>query len=172
MIEVMSNTAKNDLTRNIIIDISDCRISNNPEDVLITYALGSCIAVILYDPAIKAGGLLHYQLPLSEISPDKAKDRPAMFADTGIPLLFQMMKMFGSKKKDLIVKVAGGGQIADENGTFNIGKRNYVALRKIFWQNEVVIAAEDVGGTKSRTVKLYIQSGKVVVISNNEVTNL
>jgi len=147
----------------VTVEISDLRVSGNPEDVIITYALGSCIAVIVHDPVRKVGGMIHYMLPLSEISPEKAKDRPAMFADTGIPELFRTMYGLGCDKKDLVVKVTGGGALYDDKGLFNIGKRNYTVLRKMFWKAGVIIAAEDVGGAKSRTARLWVGDGRCTV---------
>ena len=125
----------------IVVEIADSKVSSNPAAVLVTYALGSCIAVIVYDPVVKAGGMIHYMLPLSETSPEKAKERPAMFADTGIPLLFHTMYEMGCKKTDLIVKAAGGGALYDDHGHFAIGQRNYTILRKMFWKAGVMIAA-------------------------------
>ena len=84
-----------------------------------------------------------------------------MFADTGIPLLFRQSYQYGATKKNLVVKVVGGAQILDENGLFNIGKRNYLALRKIFWKNNVLIKAEHVGGNVNRTVRLDMKTGQV-----------
>ena len=75
------------LKTKLIVTVADAKISNNPIDILATYSLGSCIAVCLYDPAVKIGGILHYQLPNSTLDSQKAKSKPFMFADTGIPLL-------------------------------------------------------------------------------------
>jgi chemotaxis protein CheD len=86
-----------------------------------------------------------------------------MFADTGIPALFRAAYELGAAKKRIIVKVAGGSSLLDDKGTFNIGKRNYIALRQIFWKNGVLIDAEDVGGSCSRTLKLNVSTGKVTV---------
>lgn len=86
-----------------------------------------------------------------------------MFADTGIPYLFRSAYELGAVKKRLIVKVAGGSSLLDDNGTFNIGKRNYIILRKIFWKNGILIDAEDVGGSISRTVRLEVGTGRVTV---------
>ncbi len=147
------------------IDIADIATTADPDAVLVTYALGSCIAVILYDPVRVAGGMIHYMLPLSSTNPDKAREKPAMFADTGVPLLFERMYALGCEKKNLVVKVAGGGQLYDDHGTFEIGKRNYTILRKMLWKNNVLIHAEDVGGMKSRTVRLWVTDGRVVVRS-------
>ncbi len=138
-------------------------VSNAPDDVLITYSLGSCIAVIIYDPKAKVGGMLHYMLPESSLDLEKAKLNPTMFADTGIAMLFRQSYQYGAKKQNIIVKAVGGAQILDQNGIFNIGKRNYLAMRKIFWRNNVLVAAEHVGGMVNRTVRLEIQTGRVIL---------
>jgi chemotaxis protein CheD len=156
----------------LTVDISDFKVSARPDDVIITYALGSCIAVIVHDPVRLAGGMIHYMLPLSETAPEKAKIRPAMFADTGIPLLFQSMYQLGCQKKDLVVKVAGGGALYDDKGLFSIGKRNYTVLRKMFWRSNVLIRAEDVGGAKSRTARLQVGSGLCTITSQGAETQL
>jgi chemotaxis protein CheD len=109
---------------------------------------------------------------LSELSAEKARARPAMFADTGIPLLFQTMYRLGCEKRDLVVKVAGGGALFDDQGIFAIGKRNYTVLRKMFWKAGVMIAAEDVGGSKSRTARLQVGTGRCTVSSQGEEVEL
>jgi chemotaxis protein CheD len=152
----------------VVVDIADLAVSNDPSATLITYSLGSCIGVAIWDPAAHVGGMLHYMLPDSQLSPDKARANPAMFADTGIPKLFRAAYELGAVKNRLIVKVAGGSQLLDDNGTFNIGKRNYLALRKIFWKNGVMIKAEDVGGSASRTLKLEVVSGVVTIKSRSQ----
>jgi chemotaxis protein CheD len=146
-----------------IIGVADIAVSNDPSEDLITYSLGSCIAVVIYDPTVKVGGMLHYMLPESSMDPEKAKRIPAMFADTGIPTLFKQSYQYGATKKNLTVKVVGGAQIMDENGIFNIGKRNYLALRKLFWKNNVMVAAEHVGGKVNRTVRLELTTGCVIL---------
>lgn len=146
-----------------IVGVADMAISNAPDETVITYSLGSCIAVVIFDPVAKVGGMLHFMLPESSLSPDKARDNPSMFADTGIAALFKRSYQFGAKKDNIVVKAVGGAQILDENGIFNIGKRNYLAMRKIFWRNNVMIAAEHVGGSVNRTVRLEIGTGQVFV---------
>jgi len=152
----------------ITVEISDLQVSADPEAVIVTYALGSCIAVLVHDPVRVAGGMIHYMLPLSETAPDKARVRPAMFADTGIPLLFQSMYALGCDKRDLVVKVAGGGALYDDNGLFSIGKRNYTILRKMFWKAGVIISSEDVGGAKSRTARLHVGTGRCTIASQGQ----
>jgi chemotaxis protein CheD len=156
----------------LTVDISDMKVSADPDDHIVTYALGSCIAVMIHDPVRQAAGMIHYMLPLSETSPEKAKVKPAMFADTGIPLLFQSMYAVGCKKSDLVVKVAGGGALYDDKGLFSIGKRNYTILRKMFWKSGVIIASEDVGGARSRTARLYVGTGRCTISSQGEESEL
>lgn len=147
----------------LVIGIGDCLVSDDPDAVLVTYALGSCIAVVIHDPVTKVGGLLHYMLPESSIDENKARERPYMFADTGIPLLFHNAYRLGAVKSRLEVTVLGGAQVMDTGETFNIGKRNHLALRKIFWKAGVLVRHEEVGGTLSRTVRLEVASGRVVL---------
>lgn len=146
--------------------ISDLKVSNNPDDVLITYALGSCISVAIYDPKVKVGGLLHFMLPDSTLDANKAKEKAAMFADTGIPLLFKSCYAIGAEKKRIIVKVAGGASILDDGNYFRIGQKNITAMRKIFWHNNVLIDAEDTGRNCNRTVRLELASGRCLVKSS------
>ncbi len=143
----------------IIVGVSDMKVSNDPEAVLVTYALGSCIGVTIYDTVAKVGGLLHYLLPESKLDPKKAAKNPHMFADTGIPALFKAAYELGAKKQRMKVIVAGGSQIMDQAGFFNIGKRNDIALRKMFHKNNVLIDYKDVGGNVNRTVKLEVKTG-------------
>ncbi len=148
---------------NIIIGVSDMKVSNDPSSVLVTYSLGSCIGLAIYDPVVKVGGMLHYMLPESKIDETKAEKRPYMFADTGIPLLFKTTYQYGAKKQRMKTIIAGGAQILDQKGFFNIGKRNHMALRKIFFKNNVIINHEEIGGSVNRTVRLDIQTGKVSI---------
>lgn len=145
---------------NQIVGVADMKVSNNPEDVLVTYSLGSCIGLAVYDPVATVGGLLHYMLPESSLDGNKAKKNPYMFGDTGIPTLFKTAYQLGAKKSRLKVVVVGGSQILDQKGLFNIGKRNHTILRKMFWKNNVMIDFEDVGGSSNRTLKLEIKTGE------------
>lgn len=145
---------------NIIVGVADMKVSNDPEAILVTHSLGSCIGLAIYDPVVKAGGLLHYMLPESSLDGRKAKKNPYMFGDTGIPLLFKETYKLGAKKSRLKVIVVGGSQILDQKGFFNIGKRNYLILRKLFWKNNMMAGFEDVGGNVNRTLKLEVESGQ------------
>lgn len=144
------------------------KVSKDPDSVLITYSLGSCIGVAIYDPAVRVGGLLHFMLPESSLDGDKAKRNPSMFADTGIPYLFKSTYDLGAQKKRMRVVVVGGSQILDQQGFFNIGKRNHMAVRKIFWKNQVMIDYEDIGGNGNRTIKLDVANGNIWMKSSGQ----
>jgi chemotaxis protein CheD len=147
------------MTSLLTVGVGDCKVSN-ATDILTTYALGSCIAVAIHDSVAAVGGLLHFMLPESSLNPDKARQNPFMFADTGIPMLFHAAYQLGAEKRRLVVRAVGGAQVMDEKGVFNIGKRNHLALRKILWKAGVMIHGEEVGGTASRTVRLEVTTGR------------
>ncbi|MCK5541190.1 MAG: chemotaxis protein CheD [Desulfobacterales bacterium] len=146
-----------------IVGVADMKVSNNPADSIMTYSLGSCIGLVIYDSIAKVGGILHYMLPESGIDKIKAQKNPYMFADTGIPRLFKGAYKFDAKKSRMKICVFGGAQILDQSGFFNIGNRNYMALKKVFFKNKVIIDTEQVGGAANRTIRLEIKSGDVFV---------
>jgi len=112
-------------------------------------------------------------LPESRINPERAIERPAIFADTGLPLLLKECEKLGADRKRMQVKVAGGAQILDASDYFKIGKRNYVAVRKILWQEGILISGEEIGGVLNRTMALEMPTGKVwVKISGDGVKEL
>jgi chemotaxis protein CheD len=148
---------------NIVVSVSDARISADPADTIATYSLGSCIGVCLYDPAARIAGMLHYQLPTSTMDAAKAAANPLMFADTGMQHLLDAMAKRGANTKRLKVKIAGGAQILDDKNVFNIGTRNHAAIRKILWQLGLFIDKEDVGGSEPRTLYMAVADGSVVV---------
>ena len=154
------------------IGISDMKISNQSDDILITYSLGSCVGVTIFDAVAGVGGMIHCMLPLSKIDPQKAQKNPFMFVDTGIPEMFEAAYKLGATKNRIVVKVAGGSRILDEKGMFRIGERNYAVLRKILWKNNILINAEDVGGSVSRTMTLEMTTGQVVIKSRNMKSEL
>ena len=156
----------------VTVDIADFQVVNDPTTDLVTYSLGSCIGVAIWDPLLRVGGMLHYMLPLSSIATEKARANPAMFADTGIPQLFRKAYEFGAVKQRLIVKIAGGASLLDDNGTFSIGKRNYAVLRQIFLKNGIQIVSEHVGGMISRTMRLQLATGRVTIRNRGQEIEL
>ena len=147
----------------IVVGVADCKVSANPDSRLVTYALGSCIAVAIHDPVARVAGLLHFMLPESNGDPDKGANAPYRYADSGTPLLFREAYRHGAEKKRLVVKLVGGAAVFDDRGIFNIGKRNLAAVKKILWKAGVMVQAEDVGGNQSRTVRMDVDTGRLVI---------
>jgi chemotaxis protein CheD len=150
------------------IGISEMKIAKDPADLLVTHALGSCIGVAIHDPVSGVGGILHYMLPLSSLDPEKAAKNPFMFGDSGIPAFFQEAYRMGASKERLRVILAGGARVIETDNRFDIGSRNVVIARKLFWKNAVMIAAEHVEGTQPRTLYLEIGTGRCWFTSRGE----
>jgi len=138
-------------------------VSNVADDVLITYSLGSCIGLTLYDPEMRIGGLIHCMLPHSQTDAAKAEQNPCMFVDTGVAALLRSLFDRGVIRKNLIAKIAGGSNLLDDKEIFKIGERNHTMVRKILWKNDILIRAEDVGGSHPRTMSLQIADGKTFI---------
>ncbi|MBE0537341.1 MAG: chemotaxis protein CheD [Phycisphaerae bacterium] len=149
-----------------IVNVSDAKVSSDPANVIVTYSLGSCIAVSLYDQTARVGGMLHYQLPSSGMEPERASEKPFMFADTGMELLIDKLVSMGGVKKRMHVKIAGGAAMDTGPKGFDIGKRNHLAIRKVLWKHGMFIDAEDVGGSWPRNMSLDLESGAVIVKAN------
>jgi len=156
----------------IAVGMSSMAVSRNPDDVLVTYSLGSCLGVTMYDPVVKVGGMIHCMMPLSSVDRAKALKEPCMFVDSGVPLLLQSLFDAGLRKSRALVRIAGGATIAGEGELFRIGKRNYAVLRKILWKNGMFIAAEDVGGDVTRTIRLEIMTGRFLVKTEKGIREL
>lgn len=149
--------------RTMVVGVADCKVTDEPAE-LVTFALGSCIAVVIWDPEAKVGGLLHFMLPESAVDREtQGRANPYRYADTGTPLLFRQAYEKGAEKRRLQVRLAGGASVVDTGGVFNIGRRNHAAVRKILWRAGVLVHAEDVGGSVSRTVRLDVATGRCTV---------
>ena len=138
-------------------------VSNDSGAELVTYSLGSCIGITIYDAVKKVGGLLHVMLPDSKIDAAKAISSPYMFMDTGLPRLFHAAYNLGADRNRLLIKVAGGAQLMDEHRVFNIGGRNFEALTDLLARNGLGMHAHDVGGMVSRTLRLDLTNGNVTI---------
>lgn len=150
-------------TYRVVVEISGCRVLNDPAAELLTYSLGSCIGVTVWDPVVHVGGMLHFMLPDSTAASERHSGHEAMFADTGLPLLFRSAYKLGAVKKRLVVKVAGGATLFRASEEMNIGRQNYAVLRNIFSRNGINIAGEHVGDTISRTMRMSVGTGRVTV---------
>ncbi|MGE5609831.1 MAG: chemotaxis protein CheD [Bacillota bacterium] len=155
-----------------MVNVSDAKASRDPQDVLVTYSLGSCIGVALYDPAARIGGLLHFQLPNSGIDPQRAQQHPLMFADTGMESLLNKLHELGAVKSRLKVRLAGAAQMLGDSNLFNIGRRNHASIRKILWQSGLLIEGEDVGGSSPRNMYLNLADGQVMIKAGGKTLSL
>lgn len=155
-----------------IVGISEIAVSTDEETTLVTYSLGSCVALSLHDPVAGVGGLLHAMMPSSRANAEKAAENPAAYTDTAAQLMLQRVYELGATRKNLVAKVVGAASHAKNDTYFKIGERNYAVMRKVLWKNEILIAAEDVGGCSSRTVYLEIGSGRTLVRTNGSVNSL
>ncbi|MFA6561937.1 MAG: chemotaxis protein CheD [Verrucomicrobiia bacterium] len=158
--------------KTVVVGLGGMAISDSPDEVLIAHSLGSCLGVTFYDPVLRAGGMAHCMLPLSQIDKDKAQETPCMFVDIGVPKLIEAMFKRGCRKKDLIVRVAGAARVMDSANLFRIGERNHAVFRKIMWKNGMFIRAEDIGGDRARTLRMEIATGRVVVQSQGQEREL
>ena len=151
----------------VILGVGDYGASNNPTDDVKTFALGSCVSVILLDPKTKTVGMAHVALPDSSINKAKAAEKPGYFADTAIPALLAEMTKYGCHKKGrgMVVKLCGGANVMDTNDTFQIGKRNALAIKKILWAYGMGAVSEDLGKNFSRTVTISVGAGQVTLSS-------
>jgi chemotaxis protein CheD len=152
----------------VVIGVGDLAVSNNAQVILSTYALGSCVGVVAFDPIAKAGGILHLMLPDSTISPDKAAKQPAMFADTGLPQFFRSLAGLKAERARLRIFVAGGASVLGGNDPFKIGERNARATLDFLAKHGFSVRHTEVGGTVNRTLHLEMSSGAVTLKTPTE----
>jgi len=155
-----------------LVGIGEMIVSDDKDDILVASSLGSCLGVAVYDPRLRLGGMIHCLLPLSQADAAKAKERPCLYVDTGVTLLLETMFARGATKRGIAIYVGGGSAINDSKGVFEIGSRNFTALRKLLWKNNLLLTAADVGGECSRTVSLVMETGEVWVRKNGQEAKL
>jgi chemotaxis protein CheD len=148
--------------KSIAVGVGGLEVSCDPEACLVSHALGSCIAVAMHDPAVRAAGLLHFMLPDSRLDPERARLDPALFADSGIALLVARLRELGSTGRPLAIGLAGGAQMIACHPAAAIGKRNYLAARKVLWRMGLAVQSEWVGGAAARSLGVSV-SGRIWV---------
>lgn len=160
------------LPRRICVGVGDLAVSNDTDCALATYALGSCIGVIAYDWAARAGGILHLMLPDSSILPGKAATQPAMFADTGLPRFFQHLHGLRIERSRLQLLVAGGAHMIMGQDPFRIGESNWRATVDYLTKNGYTLQHVQVGGTVNRSVTLELATGMVKIKMPNSLQEI
>jgi len=154
------------MSQTIKVGISDLNIARSP-DVLVTYALGSCVGICLYDRVTKVAGLSHIMLPSSGMNRD---NQPYRYADTAIVMLVQKMIAAGADKRRLTAKIAGGARMFatfTDNNLSNIGQRNVAAVKEALSKLGIPIIADDTGKDYGRTVFFSADNGQMCIKSAN-----
>lgn len=154
------------LGERIKVGIADLKVAVTP-NILTTFGLGSCIAVALYDPVKKIGGLSHFMLPDTSFS--RNTSNPAKFATLAIDILIDKMVESGASKGRLTAKLVGGSSmfssISNVNSSMNMGEKNYQAAKEILSKKGIKILAEEVGGNYGRSLDFFTENGTVLVKS-------
>ena len=151
------------MNQKITVGIADMKIAQG-SDVLITYALGSCIGLCFHDPRLKLGALLHIMLP---INMETGRKNTMKYADTGIRETLRQLETKGVLRSRLIVKIAGGAKMFEVNGGTlgNIGQRNIESVHTILRRENVRLVGEFVGGNVARTLLFDVDSGQACIRS-------
>lgn len=156
------------MTDNMIaVPMGEIRISDNPNDVLVAYGLGSCVAICLYDPAKQLGGMLHALLPASPNNGNRDPGKPTKFVDRGVPLLVETLTNRGASRDRLVAQLCGGAKVISIPGEdkLNIGARNVKAAKHALKMAGLDIHACETGGRVGRTARFYLAEGLVTVRS-------
>lgn len=153
------------MSERLRVGISEYRIARAPT-MLVTYGLGSCLGITLYDPLLQMGGLAHTLLPLHR--PGGGENRPSKFVDTAISLMTAELTAAGAARERLAAKIFGGANMfapATGSNSESIGARNARTARQTLERLGIPLLAEEVGGSHGRTVELDLATGRVMVRS-------
>jgi chemotaxis protein CheD len=150
-----------------IIGIADMKMAKG-SGTLITYALGSCIGICLYDPLTKVGALIHIMLPLNM---ETGRTHPMKYADTGVRETLKMMESMGASRARITAKIAGGAKMFEISGggsLGNVGQRNIESVHMVLKREGIRLLKEDVGGTVARTLSFDVSDGTGCVRSHGK----
>lgn len=148
----------------IIVGIADMGILQR-EGELITYALGSCVGICLYEPVSKLAALIHIMLPLNM---EAGRKNPMKYADTGIRETLRIMERRGAMRSRITAKIAGGAKMFEVSGNGslgNIGLRNIESVHLALKREGIRLLAEDTGGTVARTLSFDPATGQGMIRS-------
>lgn len=146
------------------VGIADMKIGRG-EGTLITYALGSCIGICLYDPLLHIGSLTHIMLPLNM---EAGREKAFKYADSGVREALNQMVQLGASRPRITAKIAGGAKMFELTGNSsigNIGLRNTDSVRMMLKREGIRLLAEDVGGTNARTLSFDLATGQASIRS-------
>jgi chemotaxis protein CheD len=144
-----------------IIGIGEMALSDKLGDSIKTFALASCVGIVVYSAFRRAGGMLHIALP-APLSNKEENGRVFYYASDGIPILInQMCKQYGCVKSELMVSLYGGANSIRSNDVFDIGRKNLEYVRNIFKEMNLKFDDTETGKNISRTIELDIVTGQV-----------
>lgn len=147
----------------IKVGMADLNTAKAP-DSLTTLGLGSCIGLVLYDPVLKLGGMVHYMLPDS--TKLKNNQNIAKFGDTGIRELYRLMVEQGASPRRMTAKIAGGARMFEVSGLSDmghVGERNAEQAKLMLKELKIPLCAEDTGLNYGRTVTLDCENGDFLI---------
>ena len=147
----------------ISVGLGEMVVSQEVDDILVAYGLGSCLGIKMYDPVVRLSGLLHAVLPTCNIATETGNPK---YVDSGIEGLLSAMIKKGADRRRLVIKMAGGANMLSTPGfqrTFDIGMRNVESAHKTFERLNLCLKKEDVGGNIGRTVRVYVCNGRMTV---------
>jgi chemotaxis protein CheD len=156
--------------RDRVVGIGTYVVSADRSERLVAYALGSGLAVAIYDPMVGVGGLLHAMRPSAALGTGPA----AQFVDAGTQEMVRAAYRLGAAKGRLVVKIIGGAECDGGDATNpGAGPGNVQALRRLLWRNNVRLTAESTGGRGVlRTASLIVANGEVQVKVDGHVMPL
>ncbi|MFA9399395.1 MAG: chemotaxis protein CheD [Clostridiaceae bacterium] len=148
-----------------VIGIGEYEVSHNEEDIIKTYALGSCVAVVIYSPMLKKLGMVHIALPDSRINKNENNtSKIGYFADTALPKLFnEICGGYSFNKKYYKVSLFGGALSRRKDDIFNVGLKNIVKIESILNENGIEFDSSNTGGYYSRTVEVDVRTGTIII---------
>jgi chemotaxis protein CheD len=149
----------------IRVGIADSVVASSPS-IITTYGLGSCVAVMLYDPVARVGGMNHFLLPVKKKR--SAENKVEKYSKSGIEDLIRKVIDLGGKKERLVAKVVGGANMFPTLAQNSIGKKNTESAIKVLKSHSIDIVGRDTGGTWGRSIDFYLSTGKTVVRSNRK----
>lgn len=145
----------------IIVGIAEGKIAFDTQ-ILVSFALGSCVGICLYDAKKKIAGMAHIILPCSRDS--LHQENPYKFADAGVKLLVRDMVRSGAEPSRIVAKIAGGAQMFETHDkTWEIGELNTNMVRHVLRKERISIVAEDMGKNYGRTILFYAKDGKLEI---------
>jgi chemotaxis protein CheD len=163
MVGFGSSESKGILTNRVIVGVGDMATTDNRMTALSTYALGSCVGIVAFDPGNIVGGMLHVMLPDSRISVEKAQSQPFIFADTGMDCFLASLVELGAAPDRLKIVLAGGASAMSSSDAFKIGEKNIIAVKLKLTEFGLITVCEQLGGFTNRSLHFDLQKGRLLI---------